>query len=384
MSEWRPSRPRPSLLRRWRRRVLRAVPLLVWAAAIGGTVVLGGRLPTVGHFTGIADSAASTVSAPVDGRINALLVTLHQDVEPGQVIARLDDTDVRLKLTEATYELERLRADMARRAADLENEAATTATEHGLETSVEQRRLISTVEAAQLAALATRAELEEARVRVQGAAVEAERLANLYAQEMVGEPDLVRVRTERDALNKRILELESLHQQQRARVETAQKRVDAFAPGGIATAPVEATLAPMRWRLKAQEAALERIAHDARMLVLEAPMAGRVQAVTAQSGEWVPAGRALVSIVDPRPRRILAYVPDSIRAELVARGPLEVMRDEGTSLGTTSVQTISPTTVRVPERLWQDPRREEWAYEVVLAATGLEAPGERVQLAIAR
>ena len=64
------------------------------------------------QFTGLVDSASSTVVAPVDGRLSSLLVTLHQEVEAGQVIARFDDRDVRLKLSQATYELERMRADV--------------------------------------------------------------------------------------------------------------------------------------------------------------------------------------------------------------------------------------------------------------------------------
>ncbi|MCA8976279.1 MAG: biotin/lipoyl-binding protein [Planctomycetes bacterium] len=384
MGDWRPTYPRPHLLLRCRRRFGAVVPFAVWLLCIAGTIALGRMLPQPALFSGIADSARTSVTAPVDGRISALLVTLHQDVEQGQVIARLDDRDVSLKLSQATFELERLRADMARRTADLEHEAATVSSEHGLETGIEQRRLSSAVESAQLAALTTRTELEEARVRVQGVTVEAERLTNLAAQGMVGEPELVSVRTERDALARRITELEGLQREHAARIAAAQQRAAAFAPGGIGALPVESTLAPMRWRLKEQQAALERIALDIGRLVLESPISGRVHAVMAQSGEWVPAGKALVAIVDPKPRRILAYVPDSVRGELGLQLPLTVVRGADTVLGTTGVQSISPTAVRMPEQLWLDPRREEWGYEVVLAATGREVPGERLQFIRAR
>jgi hypothetical protein len=44
------------------------------------------------------------------------------------------------------------------------------------------------------------------------------------------------------------------------------------------------------------------------------------------------------------------------------------------------VVSLSPALVRVPQRLWRDPRIEEWAIEAVLAPQGDEAPGERVSL----
>ncbi|MBM4062254.1 MAG: HlyD family efflux transporter periplasmic adaptor subunit [Planctomycetes bacterium] len=380
MSDWRPSRPRAGLLLRARHVVRGATPASVWVLAVAALVWMGRTMPFQGQLVGIVDAAQSSVGAPVDGRICAVLVTLHQEVEQGQVLARLDDADVRLRLTQATYELERLRADMAREAADVEQQARATAAEHGLEAGVEQRRLASAVEAAQLGALSVRTQLEEARIRVQGVAVEADRLAALATQGMVGEPELVRVRTERDALQKRIEELASLHQEHEARVATAQQRLREFAPVGVAGLAVDTALAPLRWRLKAQEASLERIALDGRQLDLRAPIGGRVVAVTAQAGEWTAAGRALVSIVDPRPRRILAYVADAMRGQLQPQQPVRVHRGDAGLLGTAAIQSISPTVVRVPDRLWGDPRREEWAYEVVVTATGFETPGERVQL----
>ena len=74
MTEWRPSRPRASFLKRWRLRAFGLVPLAVWGTAIAGTVLLGRTLQSGPRFAGIADSARAAVAAPVDGRIAALLV----------------------------------------------------------------------------------------------------------------------------------------------------------------------------------------------------------------------------------------------------------------------------------------------------------------------
>ncbi len=384
MTDWAPSRKRPGFVHRLAGALHRLLPGGVWLGAIGALIWLGTFAQAPGPIAGLVDAAQSTVTSPVAGRVTAILVTLHQEVERDQVVARLDDSDVRLRLTQATYELERLRADLVREEADRTQQARTTDAEHGLDAGVEQRRLVSAAEAAQLAALSMRTQLEEARVRVSGATIEAERLSTLAQQGMVGEPELVRARTERDALQKRISELEALRAEEIARVEAANQRLREFAPAGPTIPSIEAALVPMRWRLKTQEAVLERIVEDTRLLTLRAPIRGRIACVSAEAGEWAAAGRSLVTIVDATPRRILAYVPEAVRSQLGTVQSVRVMRCDASHLGTTSVQSISPSVVRVPERLWRDPRQEEWAYEVVVAATGLERPGERVQLTLSR
>ncbi|MFO1077753.1 MAG: HlyD family efflux transporter periplasmic adaptor subunit [Planctomycetota bacterium] len=382
MTTWKPSRPRASLARRARNTLRAGLPALVWVGAVCLLFMLRDAAASPAAIRGIVDASRSTLCAPVDGRVAALLVDLHQEVEAGQVIARLDDADVRLKLLQATHELERIRADMALEQADVDLAARSSAAARGLEADVERRRLVSTVEAAQLAALGTRVELEEARVRVQGAEIEADRLTALAGQGMVGEPELVRVRTERDALHKRISELDALRLEHETRILAAQQRLREFAPEGVEALPPEAVIAPMRWRLKAQEAALERIALDARLLVLEAPMRGRIAELSTHGGEWVTAGRAIATIVAAEPRRILAYVPEAMRARLAGAARVEVARVDDSRLGVSEIASVSPAAVRLPERLWLDPNREEWGYEIVVRATGHEMPGERVRLAL--
>lgn len=383
MTTFQPSRPRPSWAARSRVDLVRAVPLLVWIAAVFALFVLGDFTPSAQRLPGLVDTKDCTLIAPVDGRIVTVAVQLHQPVEADAVIARFDDRDVRLRLAQANFELERLRADMAKAQMDLEREARTTASEQTMAAAIEQRRLISAVETAQLAALSTRTELEETRIRLQGAAVETERLSALAKQQMIAEPDLVRVRTNRDALQKRIEELTALYDEQRVVIATSKQRLDEFAPGRTGDLPVDTALAPLRWRMKEQETQLERIALDAQALDVRAPMRGHVGSVQIAPGEWIRAGRTLVTIVDPTPRRIVAYVPDALRPRFSTSTTLQVRRADSSLLGASPILSISPTVVKLPPRLWRDPQREEWGYEVVLAATGAELPGEHLQLSAA-
>ncbi len=384
MSHWTPSRPRPGLGARALRRARRSLPVAVWLTCVALVAWLGAHLPPSTTFRGVVEATHGTVTAPVAGRIAAVLVALHEEAQQDQIVARLDDADVRLRLSQANCELERLRADLELERADRARRASIEASEHELDASTEQRRLVSAAESAQLEALATRTQLEEARVRVQGAAIECDRLQELVRQGVVGEPDLVKARTERDALQKRIAELDSLHTEQQTRIDATNRRLREFDAPGAVPIPAEVALAPMRWRLRMQEAALERIVEDSKLLVLRAPIRGRISQFSARPGEWIAAGRAVMTIVDATPRRILAYVPDALRTHVEGVVAVQVARVDRTGLGAGTIQSISPTVVRVPERLWRDPRVEEWAFEAVIATTGRERPGEEVLLSLGR
>ncbi|MBL8756722.1 MAG: HlyD family efflux transporter periplasmic adaptor subunit [Planctomycetes bacterium] len=384
MSDFRPSAPRPGLLRRHRHLASGALPLLVWGGAVFALFCLAEVTPALQRVPAMADATCSTVVAPAEARITTIAVQLHQFVEQDQVLARLDDRDVRLRLTQAGYELERLRADMARVQADLERDAKATADAHGLDTAVEHRRLSSALETAQLGAVAVRAELEESRIRLQGAAVESERLAMLAKQGIANDTELVRANTERDALKKRLDELTALYDEHRGRIATAKQRLAEFTPTVAGALPIDTALAPLRWRLKEQETQVDRIALDAQALDLKSPIRGHIASIDSRAGEWAVAGRKLLTVVDATPRRLVAYVPDGQRDQLDHIKTLQVRRLDSSALGDATILSISPSVVLLPERLRRDPRREEWGYEIVLAATGAEHPGERLILSPAR
>jgi hypothetical protein len=172
-----------------------------------------------------------------------------------------------------------------------------------------------------------------------------------------------------------------LYDEHRGRIATSKQRLAEFAPAVNSGAlPIDTALAPLRWRLKEQEAQIERVALDAQALDLKSPIRGHVASIDARTGEWAIAGRKVLTVVDSTPRRLVAYVPDVQRDQLDRVQSLQVRRVDSRLLGEAPILSISPSVVLLPERLRRDPRREEWGYEVVLAATGAELPGERLQL----
>jgi multidrug resistance efflux pump len=363
-----PALARPAPLAAGRAVAAAAAPAVVWLAAAAALVLLAQATPSTGRIPALVDVRRADLLAPASGRIVRVAARLHDEVEADAVIARFDDGDVRLRLQLAQAALELLRAELAQADARLDPGARDAAiAEPSAPTNV-RRQLAFDAAQAQLAALATRADLEEARLRLRGAANAADREADRATP------------TAGDAAAKRIAELDAQHERQRAAVATANRRLEEFAPETAATPPVDTAQATLRWRLQEQAAELERIARDAQALDVRAPMRGRVAALAVAAGDWIPVGARVAALVDPTPRRVLAYVAEAQRLHVEQASELELQRPDASPLGATRVVSVSPTTVRVPERLRRDPQREEWAFEFVLAATGKEAPGEHVLL----
>ncbi len=363
-----------------RRYVQRFTPFAVWCAAIVGVLFLLPGAWRASAIVGVVEAQRTAVVVSVGGTLVAVTVDRHQRVEAGQVVGRLSDSDLRLRLAGARSALEGLRADLRQREAELTHSVSIDDARRKLDVATELRRRTSEVEAARLDELETQAEIAEARVRLKGLEIEVGRQTTLEKQGIAADATLVRVRTDQDALEKRITELEGVLVERKARVASARQRQDEFVASDGVALPLDTLLEPMRWRLKVQETELERIALDGARLDLLAPVGGKVETVNYTAGQWVAGGSTLLTIVDTSARRILAYVPEAARDRLPLASDVRVVRDGCAGYRPSTVLSVSPAVVPVPARLWRDPSREEWAWEIVLAAGGDEAPGERVRI----
>jgi HlyD family secretion protein len=371
---------RASVLTRLRRRAFRLLPLLVWTAASGLFYVLVRHRTPAPPVKAVAETARYSVVAPLDGELAAWTVRDRETVAAGQVVGQLQDESVRLQLASATLELDRLRAEL--RSAESGFETTRLADRHDREVDriAELRRLHRDVESARLDALSTRAVIEEARVRQEGIAIELARLLDLDGQGITSGSELTLQRTEHDSLQKRVAELQVVLAGHEDRVRASRERVAAFEATAADLEPGhDALLDPFRWQIRVQEIVLEQVALAMCQMRLVAPAAGIVEEIRFRPGERVAAGEILLTVVEPRSRGIVAYVPEQLRNTIRCGTPVEVERSDapGTVL-TSRVASVSPAVVLVPMRLWTDPRIEEWALAVYLEPTGEELPGQRL------
>ncbi len=89
--------------------------LLVWAAALAGcSVGQAASEPTELRFTGFLENETLVISAEVGGRIVELPVDEGDEVNEGDLLARLDDSLIRLQLAQADAQVAQAEAELNR------------------------------------------------------------------------------------------------------------------------------------------------------------------------------------------------------------------------------------------------------------------------------
>lgn len=364
----------------WSRRVRSLtrtlVPGVVWLGAVLLLVNLAGRRTAIPILRGVAEEVRYTVSAETRGRIQRVAVVANQAVEPGQVVAVLDDRDLLLKLTTARNELERLRAELDRAGAV----EVRRGIERRVQTDADLRRFARDIEQSHIDTLEAKAQQGEDRIKLQGLELRLERSKGLATSQLARGARLDDDRTARNALKARIEERRAVIAEMQIRLESAKKRYasyvnEARAPDAQTVSPV--LLRPLEHAIKAQEARLARIDHEIRQLVLRAPTRGVVAQVLMRDGEVVRAGDPIVEVVEPLPGTVVAWIPEEQPIVVVAGQRVVLSRSTGPTIET-RVARVGRRVVPLPRRMLTDLGRPQWGTQVnVSLPKGVTArPGE--------
>lgn len=111
-----------------------------------------------------------------------------------------------------------------------------------------------------------------------------------------------------------------------------------------------------------------------------APAGGRVLSFDVEIGHRLARGAAVLTLVDPVTTTVHAFLAEHEASRVEVGMAMRIARLDHGELGAGTITSISPAPVRMPARLLRDPQREQWAYEVIVTATGHEHPGERLLL----
>lgn len=377
---FKPSRSRPSLLVRLRRRIFRAVPLLVWSGAIIGIFCLAEIRRAPLPYPAMTEITRYTVTAPAPAKLVTLVVKEEELVEPNQVMGSLDSADLRLRVDRARAEVSRLQSEMAREAALLQvgGEERRTAREMDL------RRFRRDVENTRLDALDKWAEIQKDKIELVALADTLRRTTILAKEDYDSQAMLIDARAAHDSLAEQIKDNDVILTELQTRVASADKRLaDYLALSPADPAQLVDATAPLSWAVKAQQVELEEIALLRTRLSLRAPARGRVEKILVHQGELLVAGQPLLTIVDTAPRAIVAYIPErdislvkpGMRAQVTSLGHPEVIAE-------TRVTSLGMTVEQVPPQLWVDPRRPQWGRLVYLElpASWKQLPGAGVRV----
>ncbi len=308
----------------WRRRAGGAVWVAgVLVALLGGWASRGGvEAPALGH------APSAVIAVAESGRVVAIDVGLHQQVQAGDVVAKLDDEPLQAALQVAQAEL-----------LVAQEEAAISA-------SNEARRFAEGREDAALDRARAMASLAEARANL---AATKERLAiaeSLVADGAGAAGEVLRLRQARDLA--------------RAQVEAWSVAV-AEADAADQAASLRATDRPStsQWQVVAATRRVEALELRVERSTLRAPRDGQVRWVHRSPGDIVSPGEPILEIQPEETDEVMAWLRPGQAGALQAGAAAQVIRTNGALLkGRLVSMGASPR--QLPKRLWHNPAQPEW------------------------
>jgi HlyD family secretion protein len=366
------------------RHVLRGVVLLVVLAAAG---FAGWRLffarselpPGIVAASGRIEGDDAAVAAKTGGRIQQITVREGDAVQAGQLLAVLDDDQVRAREQQA-------------------------------EAVVRQAEARTRVAGQQIAVLGEQLkqnelEVEQARVDAQGRVSEAEgRLAAAEAQLAQSEAAHAQAEWDRDAFarlfergliaEQQAKQAENSERSQAALVRAARRQVEA-ARGSLTAAranlanpairssraaAVQAQILQAQADMAAAQADAERARaqlDEARAnrqdLRVVAPFAGTVATRTAEPGEVVMAGTPIVTLVNLSEVYLRAFVPEGVIGRVRVGQPARIYLDSAPATPIAAVvQRIDPQATFTPENTYFREDRVKQVVGVKLLLRGAE------------
>jgi multidrug resistance efflux pump len=322
---------------------LTSVLLLVTACASSDASTEGPIMAS-----GFIEGQEVTVASEVQGRIIEILVDRGDDVQAGDVVARLDDASLKSQREEAEAGLSVARADLNRvqagpraeeiaaaRASLIEAQTRCDGAElavlnaqdvisNPLSLDAQINEALTQIELAEQSVELQEAELEETKVkygvyaeqggdveRSWGLQLEASRakLAKAQAQLAGARAYLAALLAMRDnplSLNAELHQAEMEYELAKASVETARARLDELEAG-----PTEQDVALAEAQVRQAEAAVGLVDAQVDQLTLAAPMDGVVGTRSAQVGETATAGKPLLTIANLDEVTLVLYIPEN-------------------------------------------------------------------------
>jgi multidrug resistance efflux pump len=334
-----------------------AALLLAAGCGVGAWALLGGLAAgTHGMARGYVEDVPLAVSPPRAGRLAELRVDLGTPVKRGEVVARLDTTELEALKVKLLAERDVAVAKVG--AAGDEQDTALLRSE--------------------VWRLRTVAESKQDDAELRALERELQRMESLYDRQLVKASDIEPLRRRRDALTARVATFESAASGGRAGLGWKAEQPDRHASS------LKKRLLPLREELRVAEAALAETEVQIAGALLRAPADGVVAAIGRRPGEIAAAGEAVVTITTGRPGVVIAFLPEQ-RADVKVGARVSVAGLRVADRGRQGrVIEIAPDIAEVPVRFRASPTIPVWARRAAVALDGAPdgrwLPGQEVRV----
>jgi len=288
-----PAIPTPPA-QRWKDFRLQGLPLITFAAVVATIAYLWNQNLAPSTFVGEVESVQENVASQKPGQLVDMTLDNFQSVKAGEVIGRVITTDP--KVIEASLAVIRAEVELLKT---------------GMDPILNQHRDAVNYQQLRLGWLVQRVDLAGARVRLQFAENELERVAKLFDEKIVprgisqgpnqnGVTGYEVALRDRDALRTEVEERASVVAEIERKLQELKVPENWENPQANSPA-VSAAIAVQDEKLRLTEAQLNPI-------LLKAPMNGVVQKIYRRSGENILAGEPIVTLSAPNAQRIIGYV----------------------------------------------------------------------------
>lgn len=345
----------------------RYVPIVAWISGIALLIPLAQKQSEAIDAIGVVERINATVRPELDGRIVELKVNLFQQVEAGDEIARLDDTEYQAKVNSIHAEIDHIRSELASTSESIQAEYALLADETKQDNFNDMRRFEINEEDAHL-------DLIDREVTQKADTVALSRLTALvrYQKNMLDQGvgvkrDYEDLSLQKSALEKKIDENEKAIAFAKERLVEAKRR---RASQVLRFAPDRPTLGLSLLHSSAkklEKARMQELEIVGEKLILRAPIAGTISEILVTAGEVVVKGTDIAEINSDHASHVLGYVDESMVANLkegmavtlhMRRFPYEAVESTVANIGTKFD--------RFPLRLRPNPNLPQWGLAIMV------------------
>ncbi|MDS1030848.1 HlyD family efflux transporter periplasmic adaptor subunit [Bacillota bacterium LX-D] len=229
-------------------------------------------------FTGSIEAKTFNVQSEVAGQVLELQAEEGAVVHKGQVIARLEDKDLKIKLQEAQANLKLAQSKLA------EAKAGTRAAQ---------------VHEAQAQLKQIRATMEGIKNNLHTEQKTLQDYQTLLANEAINEKQVAAQQSKVDSL-------EAQYNSLQAQIEAAQARLKLLQEGATTY-----TLEQLQAMEEQAATGVDQARYFLSKTVLKVPADGVIQRKVAEAGELVTAGSTIATIIDPQDLWVKIYVPEN-------------------------------------------------------------------------
>lgn len=311
------------------------------------------------EVSGRIESDDAAVAAKVSGRIREITVREGDQVKSGQVIAILDDEQIKTREDQARSAVEQADAKLFR----AEQQVAVLQTHHlQSKLGINQSKIDAEgrVSQSQSMVAAAEADLARAQANYEQAVYDAERFTRLVKSGDISEREGRQAVSSRNA-NKAIVDAS------RKQLDAAQGALHASKAGlenpAIKTAEAsgirlqiiqaESDIHSAQAELERTKAALAEVQVDRKELNVVAPFDAVVAVRTAEPGEVITAGTPIVTLVDLNRVYLRGFVPEGDIGKIKVGQPAQVFLDSNPSQPYDAVVSrIDPEASFTPENTY--------------------------------